>query len=126
MTMKLKNCPFCGGEADLSQKMFVSGDGSKTYVKCKTCGATSQTHIAYDMDDDKKALEAAADTWNRRTAEKPVLDVWEMSELYIDTLKTADIDEVCWDKMLVSFITLIAPETQVHVLHDILENLVYA
>lgn len=61
--MKLKPCPFCGGEADLQESLCAGW-----FVECE-CGATSR--IAYDSK--KEAIEA----WNRR---KPIDKIVEQLE----------------------------------------------
>lgn len=65
MTKKLKPCPFCGGEAqltdDFSDYSFI--------VRCSLCGAETQTVIMGldDVPDDEIiAQNLAIEAWNRR------------------------------------------------------------
>ena len=58
LTMKLKNCPFCGGEAHIN--VFANGWYGYS-VSCSNifaCGATQETFAR-----EEEAIEA----WNRRT-----------------------------------------------------------
>ena len=62
---ELKNCPFCGGDAEKRylkrKKLFVSMrfpyNTHYVCVRCKVCGATSRLHVA---------IEDAIEAWNRR------------------------------------------------------------
>ena len=58
--IKLKPCPFCGGEG----KLITSGfNDCYSLVKCKQCGAESKPFkISKEYCSDEKAAEA----WNRR------------------------------------------------------------
>ena len=57
--IKLKPCPFCGGEAILVKDFSSFKDWN--YVRCKECGAaTSVGNTAY----------RAIDFWNQRVEEK--------------------------------------------------------
>ena len=57
--LKLKPCPFCGGEAILVKDFCSFKDWN--YARCESCGA--MTSVA---DDAYKAIEA----WNMRAEEK--------------------------------------------------------
>lgn len=75
--LKLKACPFCGGEADLRERIFnsESRDSSELdrrshyiYVKCTYCFAQSR---AYEYDSEEIGDEDLAETnairaWNER------------------------------------------------------------
>lgn len=68
--IKLKPCPFCGGEAEWyrtkrdKRKVFGIYHMIAT-IKCKSC--TAEVHQAgYDAD---KAFENAANIWNRRVGQ---------------------------------------------------------
>lgn len=55
--LKLKKCPFCGGDAEMQQGKY---QGLRTfYVSCLGCGA--RTDLEY-------AEELAADLWNERAS----------------------------------------------------------
>lgn len=59
--IKLKPCPFCGGEGELNTADFNS---CYSLVKCKQCGAEcGMVGISRKYCSDEKAAEA----WNRRT-----------------------------------------------------------
>ena len=51
--VKLKPCPFCGGEAELYEDGIFSG----AFVYCKKCGTLKGYYL-----ETEKAIEA----WNRR------------------------------------------------------------
>ena len=53
MLIKLKSCPFCGGDAEMMGITFV-------YVKCLKCGVET---MGYREEDE------AAGEWNRRDGE---------------------------------------------------------
>lgn len=65
--MKLRNCPFCGGEAEVYR---MKRDSRKRYgvyhmiatIKCRGCTA-QVTQAGYD---DERAIENAGHMWNRR------------------------------------------------------------
>lgn len=58
---KLRNCPFCGGEAEKShlKKRWhrVLGIYCPIYIRCKVCGIKSEAHYT---------VEYAIEAWNRR------------------------------------------------------------
>lgn len=56
MTEKLKNCPFCGGEAEM-----LGEDDGMYQVVCPNCSANIDNY------DDKK--EVASEKWNKRKIE---------------------------------------------------------
>lgn len=61
MSEKLKHCPFCGGDAELSNFETMSE------VICKKCGAKSRLiESSSKYCSDEKAIEA----WNRRIENK--------------------------------------------------------
>ena len=62
--MKLKPCPFCGGEAEFRTSLIDVTGGWHTvvYVWCPTCEARSH-RVFYTAESDK--IEAA-ERWNRR------------------------------------------------------------
>lgn len=62
-------CPFCGGEAILTEDKRCHGHGDffvEYCVKCKNCGAKGSTKVVYDLTSEQcKAL--AKEHWNTRT-----------------------------------------------------------
>lgn len=62
---KLKPCPFCGYEAELSSGKF---DGKETsFVMCKKCGSQGEFFfVSPKYASAVRAIEA----WNRRTADE--------------------------------------------------------
>lgn len=59
--IKLKPCPFCGGEARLQRKNKKHG----YYVICKKCGCRTP-YFQYQFDSLEKLRETAIETWNTR------------------------------------------------------------
>lgn len=81
---KLKNCPFCGGEASLSEGRIRNPDGtilSFPYVECLDCAANS------DM---KCTKDEVVENWNKRVS--PFTD----AEMQIRTV--ADIRKLIEEK----------------------------
>lgn len=82
MKIKLKPCPFCGGNACLVRRSRSIGGASSTIldswcVRCNTCEAETHTYKSkiYQNDDgnivvESNGAEAAALTWNRREGEE--------------------------------------------------------
>ena len=64
---ELKNCPFCGGDAEKRylkrKKLFASMrfpyNTHYVYVRCKVCGVTSSVYVT---------IENAIEAWNRRVS----------------------------------------------------------
>lgn len=79
---KLKPCPFCGGEAVLTQltAVYNSGRGSLTtdfYVNCTECEVRttqyeSEVYISAsgDVVVDADGAQTAVEAWNRRTSDE--------------------------------------------------------
>jgi Lar family restriction alleviation protein len=61
LQLKLKKCPFCGGNAKVAEIKSVRG----LYIEvvCNSCGASSNCLPATD----KNAIALAAELWNKRT-----------------------------------------------------------
>lgn len=70
--IKLKPCPFCGGEAEIKRRVGFGFGIELAYVECTSCGA--QTKM---IDPSLKycANDKAAELWNKREEEKP--NPWE-------------------------------------------------
>jgi len=65
---KLKPCPFCGGEAELSSGKF---DGKETsYVLCTKCGSRGEF---FSVSPKYASAERAIEAWNRRTGDTEAL-----------------------------------------------------
>lgn len=58
----LKNCPCCGGEADIFRENF----GATVWVQCTECGLSTSRYNFEPVIDGKNGLEWACGTWNRR------------------------------------------------------------
>lgn len=63
--MKLKPCPFCGGEGMLSTGVSCNKSYAKVY--CDKCKAG--TKDVFDQLHNGKFVETAVEMWNRRTGE---------------------------------------------------------
>ena len=62
--IKLKPCPFCGGEAGIAAKTFdVFNVGA--YVFCDECGARTAIHYSH-TGLYRESEKMAADAWNKR------------------------------------------------------------
>ncbi|MDE5754586.1 MAG: Lar family restriction alleviation protein [Oscillospiraceae bacterium] len=74
----LKNCPFCGGEANLFSKFKVNGDALDEYAsngysvrcECKVCGAEGKEFISLEnpanVEWNNMACKDAVRAWNMR------------------------------------------------------------
>lgn len=61
--MKLKPCPFCGGEAQVNERYRSGTPNRKMYwVSCKACGISQQNTNVSGYRYQSKAI----DRWNRR------------------------------------------------------------
>lgn len=58
--IKLKPCPFCGGEGELKTSGF---NNCYSLVECKQCEAESR---AFRISNEYCSDEKAAEAWNRR------------------------------------------------------------
>ena len=77
MRMKIKNCPFCGGKAEVIEATHPDGNMhyDECHVQCTECGArtrefTMNGYYGWHTEDD------AITAWNRRTMPKPD-KIWE-------------------------------------------------
>ncbi len=69
MRSELKPCPFCGGEAILTEEKICLGHGEypeEYFVKCKTCRARGSAKIAYGLTTEQ-CKDLAKECWNRRS-----------------------------------------------------------
>lgn len=67
--MKLKPCPFCGGEADILSR--IGSKGPFVFARCCVCNAQTRVKTAVDFDDDddfwnQNAVYEVQRLWNTR------------------------------------------------------------
>jgi hypothetical protein len=79
---KLAHCPFCGGDAKLSNEDCESGYTAFVYVYCRKCGSKSST-IKFSIVDNcggvgsewrKPYEDRAIKIWNTRYSDPPATD----------------------------------------------------
>jgi hypothetical protein len=83
--IKLKPCPFCGGEATFVVNTNISSNyciGFNYYIKCSSCDCTpikkdAEMHIFLDRDGEVKLTDESIvtrksiiDAWNTRVKER--------------------------------------------------------
>ena len=69
--IKLKPCPFCGGEAYFRKPQKEKGGAFVSVgVECKKCGAYPYSTLCYEFLSESELQEAAAKSWNRRAGEQ--------------------------------------------------------
>lgn len=65
---KLKQCPFCGGKAEVDE-MVCKSDGqiscNSIHARCQNCGSTGPNYTTY-YDASSNTKEEAIAAWNRR------------------------------------------------------------
>lgn len=66
--IKLKNCPCCGGKAEIQTSTKPDGHCyyRVIYVKCTECGMKTRELISDGYYDEWHTPEEAAELWNRR------------------------------------------------------------
>lgn len=64
--IKLKECPCCGGEAEMKETNYIGATPSAVKVLCKKCALQTKTFIESL---DYCAKEEAAEAWNERHKE---------------------------------------------------------
>lgn len=74
--VKLKNCPFCGGEAEMDINKNKTSKAYFIFAKCKYCNAQGKSvyigpldtieEFEESMDRCEKARDQAVFAWNRR------------------------------------------------------------
>ena len=64
--MKLKKCPFCGGEAHLIQNYNDRLGIYFIYVECGVCKSRGKTSSAAVFNENESCLRSV-DAWNKRT-----------------------------------------------------------
>ena len=72
--MKIKPCPFCGGEAQINERYRSGTANRKMYwVSCKACGISQQ----HDNTSGYRYQSKAIDRWNRREPMDKVVEQLE-------------------------------------------------
>ena len=72
MSVTLKPCPFCGGEAYFLTTQKVKNSAFVAVgVECRKCGAYPYSTMVYEGATDEDMKKAAAKAWNRRIEEEP-------------------------------------------------------
>ena len=64
--MKLRECPFCGGEAEaieMTKRKYRIHGVAPVYIRCKMCGVSTSV---------KTTKEQAAYSWNCRFSDDPM------------------------------------------------------
>lgn len=65
--IKLKPCPFCGGEAYYRKPVDIEGSAFVGVgVECKQCGAYPFSTMIYEGESEQRKKAVAAKFWNRR------------------------------------------------------------
>ena len=67
--VKLKPCPFCGGEAYFLKPRTMNSSFVSVGVECKMCGANPYGVLVYKFETDENKKKAVAELWNRRRDE---------------------------------------------------------
>ena len=67
--LKLKDCPFCGGQAKLE-----STPDEANFIECSSCGAA--TNLQWSLKDD--AIPLLVNRWNRRESIGKI-GVWQQT-----------------------------------------------
>lgn len=89
--IKLKSCPFCGGEAQLLMVGKRADGGDEWYVGCENLHCSLHPHSTVPY----ASAEIAAEAWNRRadnTRSAPVGDTAALREALVKIEKMAHCD----------------------------------
>ena len=88
--MRLKPCPFCGGEAQINERYRSGTANRKMYwVSCKACGVSQQ----HDNTSGYRYQSKAIDRWNRREPiDKIVEQLEESYSCDVGTLQMISLD----------------------------------
>ena len=81
--IKLKECPCCGGEAEMKETNYIGATPSTVKVLCKKCALQTKTFIESI---DYCAKEEAAKVWNRRESKQPRCPICGEEGFHILTL----------------------------------------
>lgn len=64
--VKLKSCPFCGGEAYYRTPTHLKGTAFDVMmVECKQCGASPYAVEVYENDTEENKRKTISEFWNR-------------------------------------------------------------
>lgn len=64
---ELKNCPFCGGKAEIQDNAFRVIFNARVRIKCKRCGVRTMEYVGPSWED---THYLATEAWNRRAHEQ--------------------------------------------------------
>lgn len=81
--IKLKECPCCGGEAEMKETNYIGATPSTVKVLCKKCALQTKTFIESL---DYCAKEEAEKVWNRRESKQPRCPICGEEGFHILTL----------------------------------------
>lgn len=62
MIHDVKDCPCCGGEANIFREDF----GKTVWIQCTECGLSTSRYDTETVLDGRNGIEWAVTTWNRR------------------------------------------------------------
>lgn len=104
--IKLKPCPFCGGEAYYRTPTHLEGTAFDVMmVECKHCGASPYAVEVYENDTEENKRKAIAEFWNRRADNKPIRQSCKTCKYYTPDPNYRDGDmgncrylEKIWEK----------------------------
>lgn len=81
--IKLRECPCCGGEAEIKETRYIDATPSSVKVLCKKCALQTKSFIESL---DYCAKEEAAKVWNRRESKQPRCPICGEEGFHILTL----------------------------------------
>ena len=81
--IKLRECPCCGGEAEIKETRYIDATPSSVKVLCKKCALQTKSFIESL---DYCAKEEAAKVWNRRESKQPRCPICGEERFHILTL----------------------------------------
>ena len=81
--IQLKECPCCGGEAEIKETRYIDATPSSVKVLCKKCALQTKSFIESL---DYCAKEEAAKVWNRRESKQPRCPICGEEGFHILTL----------------------------------------
>lgn len=90
--MKLKPCPFCGGEAQVNERYRGGTANRKMYwISCSACGVSQQ----HDNTSGYRYQSKAIDRWNRREPIDRIVEKLEAEMARDKKFWERDSDESC-------------------------------